>query len=242
MPPGEGTAVEWVLKALHPRLVPIIHRGGAGERKQQGGSQLQEFLPPTALIRIHSEAGAPLPGAVPALVPHAQQGEDTWGVVGSQGIHGGVEGKPGVVLPQGLHRLHKVPGVSAPEVGQGRAAEGVVHQPVAVPPQDMAAAHAVGYLGGAVLPHLANDHRVRLLRPGCGVDPLDKVIRQFIRHIQPPAVSPRPQPPADYRVLSAKDKLPIGWVVLVHCGQGVDPPPTLISIWPLLEIVPGGPG
>ncbi len=94
--------------------------------------------------------------------------------------------------------------VPAPQKVEGGISEGVVHQPVAVAAQDVLAPHAVGHLGGAVLPHLADDHRRGLLCPGGGVDAGDEIVGQLVGHVQPPAVRPGPQPPADHRVLIPK--------------------------------------
>ncbi len=162
--------------------------------------------------------------------------------MGVQRVHGGVEGEGGIVLPDGLHPLDKgLP--SAPlEEGEDGGAQGIVHQPVAVAPQDVLPAHPVGHFGGPVLPHLADDHRVGLLRPGGGVDTGHKVVGQLVGHVQPPAVCPRPQPPADHAVLAAEDEVPVAGVVLVDGGQGVDAPPAVVFVGPLGKAKPGAVG
>ena len=159
--------------------------------------------------------------------------------MGVQRVHGGVEGEGGVVLPDGLHALHKGLAPTALEVGENGGAEGIVHQSVAVAPQNVLAAHAVGHLGGPVLPYLADDHRVGLLRPGGLVNAVDKAVRQLVGHVQPPAVRPCPQPPADHAVLPAEDELLVGGVVFIDGGQSVNPPPALVPAGPLGEVEPG---
>ena len=82
--------------------------------------------------------------------------------MGVQGVHGGVEGEGGVVFPDGLHPLDKGLSPAPLKEGQNRGAQGIIHQSVAVASQDVLPAHPIGHLGGPVLPHLANDHRLRL--------------------------------------------------------------------------------
>ena len=108
--------------------------------------------------------------------------------------------------------------------------------------QDVLAPHAVGHLGGAVLPHLADDHRRGLLCPGGGVDTGDEIVGQLIGHVQPPAVRPRPQPPADHAVLVPEDEPAIAGVGLIHGGQGIDTPPALILVGPADELEPAAIG
>ena len=69
--------------------------------------------------------------------------------------------------------------------------------------------------------------------------PGHEVVGELVGHVQPPAVRAGPEPPADHRVLPAEDELPVGGVVLVHGGQGVDAPPALVLVGPLIEVVPG---
>ena len=159
--------------------------------------------------------------------------------MGVQGIHRRVESEGGVIFPDGLHPLHKVLAAAPLEEGQDGGAQGVVHQAVAVAPQDVLAAHTVGHLGGAVLPHLADDHRVGLFRPGGPMDARHKVVGQLVGHIQPPAVRAGPEPAADHAVLTAEDKVPIGGVIFVHSRQGVDAPPAVVLMGPLGKVEPG---
>ena len=83
----------------------------------------------------------------------------------------------------------------------------------------MSAAYAIGDLAAAVLPHLADDHTVGFLGPDRLVEPRDKIVRQFVRHIQPPAVRARPQPPADDAVLPGEDILSVIWIVFLYSGE-----------------------
>ena len=236
--PGEGPAVEGVLKALHARLVPVVHRGGAGEGIEHQGGQLQPGQPQRPLLRRQAAGRPPIPAVVPALAPHPQQGEDAHGVVGAQGVHGGVEGRRGIVLPQGLHLLLETAGVPAQEPVQHRAAEGVVHQPVQIAPQQVLPADRVSNLVGAVLPHLPDDHRLRLGLPDGGAEGVDKVVGQLVGHVQPPAVRPGAQPPADDAVGGADDVVHVARLALVDGGEGVDAPPGVVFVRPVGEVIP----
>ena len=153
--------------------------------------------------------------------------------MGTQEVHGRAPGEGRVVLPQGLHGLPEAEGVLAQQEGEQGVSEGVVHQPVAVSPQDVPAAHAVGDLVGAVLPHLADDYRLRLGLPGGGVDAVDKVVGQLVGHVQPPAVRPGGQPAADDAVRAAEDIPAVGGIGLIDGGEGVDAPPGVVFVRPV---------
>ena len=73
--PGVGLAVEGVLKALHARLVSVVHRGGAGEAEQQQGGGFEQLLSPGPLPGGQAELSPPLLGLVPVLATRAQKGE-----------------------------------------------------------------------------------------------------------------------------------------------------------------------
>ena len=95
-----------------------------------------------------------------------------------------------------------------------------------------------GHFGGAVLPHLTDDHGVGVGLPHRLVDAVNKVVRQLVGYVQPPGVRPRPQPAADDAVLVSEDIVPIGGLGLVDGGQGVDPPPGVVLVRPVGEIIP----
>ena len=169
----------------------------------------------------------------------AQHGQHPGGVVGAQHVHAAVEGGPGVVLPDGLHGLPEGGGVAPPEVLQGADPEGVVHQAVGLPAQQVLPAAVIGDLVAAVLPDLPQQEAVRLLLHHRPADAGDELVRQLVGHVQPPRVRPGPEPAADDGVLALHDEVDIPRVVLVHRRQGVDAPPALVAHRPLPEGVPG---
>ena len=75
-----------------------------------------------------------------------------------------------------------------------------------------------------------------------GADLLQKPVRQLVRHVQPPAGGSGPQPPADDGVLAFNDKVHVGGGRLLHCRQGVDAPPGVVGVRPVVEAVPAVPG
>ena len=84
------------------------------------------------------------------------------------------------------------------------------------------------FLGGGVLPHFADEQLVLAVGFDGGTDLFDKIIRQFIRHIQPEAGSPQPQPCINHATLAA-DKVAVRGVLLFHFGQGLKAPPAAVA-------------
>ena len=240
MAPGIGPAVQGVLKALHPGLVSVIDHRGAGKGEQHQRRQPQLCRSP-----------APLPGEQAVVRPvclalrrmvRTQKRQDAGSVMGAQKIHGGIERRRRIVLPQGLHGLPEIIGVAAAEIGQQSGAEGIVHQPVGLAAQQIPPPLGVGDLVGAIFPHLADENAVRGGLLHGGTDLHQKPVRQLIRHVQPPAGGSGPQPPADDGVLPINDKVHVGGGRLLHCRQGVDAPPGVIGVRPVEEAVPAVPG
>ena len=168
----------------------------------------------------------------------AQQRQDAGRVVGAQNVQTAVEGGRGVVLPLLLHGVPEVRRVAAPEIVQRRRPQGIVHQAVGLPTQQVLAAAGVGDLVAAVLPHLAQQKAVGLFLLHGGANFLNKVVWQLVGHVQPPAVRAAPQPAADHAVLSPDDEVPIGRGVFVDGGQRVDAPPGVVLVRPVLETEP----
>ena len=162
--------------------------------------------------------------------------------MGAQHVHPAVKGGRGVVLPDDLHGLPEVLRAAAPEVVQGADPEGVVHQAVGLPPQQVAPPLVIGDLVAAVLPDLPQQEARRLLLHHHPPDAGDELVGQLVRHVQPPGVRPGAQPAADDRVRPLNDEINVIRVHLVDGGQGVDAPPAVIAHRPLLKAVPGDVG
>ena len=238
--PRIGAAVERVLPALHTGLVAVVDHGRAGKGVQQRRGNAQERQSTFPPLRGQAEAGALLLG--PRRVFRAQNGQDAGSVVGAEEVKGAVKGGRRIVLPDGLHGGLEVGGVAALKIGQRGGAEGVVHQPVGLAAQQVLPPPGVGDLVGAVLPDLAQQKAVRHRFVHGGADAGNKFVRQLVRHVQPPAGRPGPQPAADNGVFPVDDELSVGWAVLVDGGQRADAPPRVVVRGPRVEAVPRGVG
>ena len=108
--------------------------------------------------------------------------------------------------------------------------------------QQVSAALAIGDFVGAVLPHFADHYRIALFFHGGIAQCLDKCVRQFVGHVQPPAGGSGTQPAAHDGVCALDDEIHIRGGALPHLGQRVDAPPGGILIRPMGEIVPFIPG
>lgn len=164
--PGVGAAVEWVFKALQPRLVSVIDHGGARGRRRAPGPPASAGFTQGVLAGGHAEGPPASPCRAPARSPP----------VPSRVRMRGCRGCPGSSWPSARRRAGSSPAGSPWLPGSGRRprqqeghqsiAEGVVHQPVQIAPQQVLPADRVSNLVGAVLPHLPDDHRLRLGLPG----------------------------------------------------------------------------
>ena len=157
--------------------------------------------------------------------------------MGGQGVHQHVEHRLGVVLEDGEQGGVEAVAVAVADVGDDRVAEGVVHDRVELPAEEIAPADAVGDLGGGVLPHLADDGGVGVGALDAGGDPVEKLVGQFVRHVEPPARDAVRKPFAQHPVFAA-DELAVGGVALVQVGQLLEPPPALVAVGVVGELIP----
>ena len=159
----------------------------------------------------------------------AQHRQDPGRIVGADQVQGPVEGRGGIVLPNGLHGLGVLLcGPGPQQEFQRRAPEGIVHGAVQLRSQQIFPQGVVADFVGGVLPDLSQQQRVILFRMLGLTDLLDEVVGELVRHVQPPAGSAKPQPFPDHPVLSA-DQVLVFRVFLLHVGQGVHPPPALVA-------------
>ena len=236
--PGEGAAVERILKALHTGLVTVENGGGAGEGEGQHGGQLQPGKTAPVLPQAQPIGGAGVLAAQGEVAVHAQKGQNAGGIVGAQDVQTGVESLGRIVLPDSLHGVAEGGGVAAGKPVQRGGAEGIVHQAVGLTAQEITAAAGIGDLVAAVLPDLTQQETVRLFLFHDAADIGDKIVGQLVGHIQTPAGGTGAQPVAHYAVLAGDDEIAVVRVIFVHCGQGVDAPPGVIAVGPVGEIEP----
>ena len=108
--------------------------------------------------------------------------------------------------------------------------------------QQIFPALAVGDLVGAVLPDLAQQEGAGLRLVHDGPDLFDEPVRQLVRHIQPPAVGPGPEPVPHHGVGILDNVVHIGERTLLHGGQSLDAPPGVVVLRPGMEVIPIIPG
>ena len=182
--------------------------------------------------------GLLLPGAVKIVY---QGSENPGGVVGAQHIHIAGKHLGGIVLHDGHNGLFQtLTAVPLLHIVQNGGAVGVVHAGVQHPVYKVPAADAVGLLVGGILPHLADEQGIGLQLPQPLFKQKYKLVGQFIHHIQPEAVGTQLQPVLQHRVGAGDDVFDEALVHLVHGGQGVEAPPAVVVIRPLVEGVPAG--
>ena len=163
--------------------------------------------------------------------------------MGPQEVHGGAESRRGVVLPDRLHAGAEVRRVAAPKVQERRRPERIVHEAVSLASQQVFPPPGVGDLVAAVLPDLAQEKAVRLGLVHGLANAGEEVIRQLVRHVQPPAVGPGPEPVADDGILPLINERLIAGLPLVGGGQVPDAPPGVVVRGPGMEgkpVVVGG--
>ena len=168
-----------------------------------------------------------------------QRGENAGGVVGAQQIHVAGRHLGRVVFHNGHHGFLKAPAaVQIPdEVHNGRA-EGVIHHAVQLAAGKVGAALAVGAFVGRVLPHLAQKQGVGIQFLDAVAEKLDEFVRQLVRHIQPVAIRPQPQPMGEDAIFVRDDVADESGVHFVHRGQSVKVPPGMVDVRPVVEGVP----
>ena len=157
-------------------------------------------------------------------------------------VHQRVEEGQGIVFPQAFSPAAEGIGVQrAGDKADGGFAQGIIHHAVQRIAQAVAALRAVGYLVACVLPYLAQQRRLRILRADGGAQIAQEAHGQLVRHIQPPAGCARAHPAARHAVLR-QDEPAVVLVVLVDLGQGIHAPPALVFIRKTLKGEPPGIG
>ena len=168
----------------------------------------------------------------------SQHGQQPGRVMGTQDVQTAVKGRRRIVLPDLLHVPAEVRRIATPQPRQRSRAEGIIHESVGLPAQQIPPPMGVGDLVAAVLPHLTQQEAVRFLRLHGLSNFSDEVIGQLVRHIQSPAVGPLPQPVPHHGVLTPHDEVPIGGRLLVHRRQSPYAPPRIVVRGPRMEAVP----
>ena len=237
--PGEGATVQRIFKALHACFVTVKNGGGAGKGKQEQGGQTQPLQAQLTLILPQVVGGPFRLGVKIAVGGKPQQRQDPGGIMGTQHIHGGIEGGGRVVFPQRFHGVTENHSVAAGEILQSGGPERIVHKTVGLTAQEIPAPLAVSNFVGAVLPHLAQEQAAGLFFVHDTADLGNEPVRQFVRHVQPPAGGAAAKPVADHGILAVNDVVDIIGVGFLHRRQRPHAPPGIVAVRPVGKAVPG---
>ena len=126
---------------------------------------------------------------------------------------------------------------TAHEIDDGGAV-GIIHNGVQLRVGKVGAASAVGGFAGSVLPHLAQHQSIGLQLFDPVVEQLQEFVGQLICHVQTETVCTQLQPVGDDTVFVGDDILDEGGIHFVDGGQGVEIPPTVVGVRPLIEGIP----
>ena len=243
-PFAEGLTVEGVPKTGHALFVAVIDGRHAGQAPDQGGQQQLQTGSPAVGYVVVLYGRLLFPGEALPVPAQGQNRADPGHVVGGEQVHQTVIERRRIVQPLPQQELGQLPAVKVPQskIQQGLA-QGVIHHRIQGPAQRVGAVLIVADLAHRVLPHLADDGRLRVLGFDLPPDLLQDRVGQFVRHVQPPAGSAGPQPTFDHGIIGLQHEILPGRVLLVHLGQGGEIPPAAVAVGIAgVEIVPGAVG
>ena len=223
--PREARAVVGVAEALDAALVPVVDAGDARERHLEQRHHPQARLREPDLVVGEAVGRTLLLGERVGVGRAAEHREQALAVVAAQEVEGGVEVVARVVLSQLLEARGQLGGADvAAYEGEKPRAHGVVHRGVELPALEVLAQLAVGELVGGVLPDLADQHPVGLLREKRLLDLRDELVRELVGHVEAPAAGAGAQPVAD-DALTAADELVELLAVRAHAREVLVSPP-----------------
>ena len=234
MIPIEREATERVGIALHADLVAIIDAGNAEDGEQQHRRRLD------ALFR--SAAGAFAQFCITHFilrigVDAAQRRQDARRVVRSEDIHERIENGLRIIVPQHRDRLAEQRRVTAEDKLDDRILERVIHHAVQLLAPKIFAALAVCDLVGGVLPNFPQHHGFRIGHFDGLADLFNKLVGEFVRHIQAKAAQRIFQPISNDPVF-ARYVIGVRRTFFIDGGQIIDPPPRAVFFRIMDKIIP----
>ena len=186
----------------------------------------------------------PLGKVCPVAVARVENGVDrTRRVMRGEDVHDRLQHVRRVILckrPDGVAERGAV--VFSADIAQNRLLPRVVHDGIELPVGKVAAALIVGDLVGRILPDLADQQRVRLVRADARAQARKERVRQLVDHIQPPAVGAELQPvhrDAVFVVNHIADEIRIH---LVDARERRNAPPAVVDVRIVLEPEPAAVG
>ena len=235
----ERQAVERVAHAAHSLLVAVVNTRHAGDGKLYQRAKALRFHGAAQRRFGKLQPHLLLAAQIADVEIHAQRRAQTVNIVRAEQIHERVVHGLGVIHLLRDEKIAQGVGIRMPaHESEHRVSERIVHHAVERAAQRIIAPPAVALLYHRVLPHLAQYERVGLLRLGGGADERKRLIRQFIRHIEPPARRAAPQPRFHNAVAAENDVAFPVCVQLVDLRQILEPPPAAVFVREVPEIVP----
>ncbi len=155
-----------------------------------------------------------------------------------QEIHGGVKSGGRIIFPDRFHSLFKIFRRTIQQIVQKGGSERVVHDPVELFTQKVSPAAGIRNLIAGILPDLSQHQGVGIRLLHSGPELFNKLARQLVGHIQPPAGSPGPKPVFYHGIFALNHIIHVSRAVLPNIGQGADAPPGVIGPRPLAELEP----
>ena len=164
-------------------------------------------------------------------------------VVRGQERHAPAQHVGGVIFRQRHHALAELCAVVLPaDIAQDRLAPRVVHHAVQLAVCKIPPPHAVGFLIGRVLPHLAEQDRLGVQLPDAPAQAEDERVRQLVDHVQPEAIRAQRQPIRGHAVRIPDDVVHIRRLELIDARKRRDAPPARVNIGIVLEREPAAVG
>ena len=147
----------------------------------------------------------------------------------------------GKAVPQYVQHLFRVAVDQAPQHaenfrkvalfyrGKNRVFQRIVHNPVQFLTVQIVPALAVGNFIVRFFPHFADQKGAAVGIFHAGADPFDKIVRKFVRNVQPPAGSAQFLPLCKHAVLPC-NKRAERLLFVLYRGQNIDSPPAIVLV------------
>lgn len=138
------------------------------------------------LVLFRGKAPPALPVPVfPFTAFPGKRGDGALGIVGGNKIHQRMQRRGGIVFADAKDGVRAYARVATAQKCKDGAAEGIVHHGIQPLAQQVGAPRAIADFGGGVFPHFPQKEFVLPVAFYRRADGLNKIVRQFIRHIQP---------------------------------------------------------
>ena len=158
-------------------------------------------------------------------------------IVRTNMVHQFMQNTRRIVFHDVHNRIRKRLCCAALNKTQNGRGKGIIHYAVQLITKQIPPPFAVSKFRGSVFPHLAYDHGVFLFFLYGSSEFIQKNIRQFIRHIQSPAVCAGTKPFAQNAVFTAYI-FAVSRIFLLHFREEFNAPPAFIAVWVIRKFIP----